>query len=118
MESLGEQPLVETLFELRPQTCVIPSFSVQCELNITFIWRTVTPQPICLFRKNENIALYCEEKSNGQQSLTLKLALPDSTTFMLKNASTKKTIAIKQLTIMKVSTKELRRRRKPAWSFL
>ncbi len=108
----------KTLLEIRPQTCVIPNFSKQCDLNVTFAWHSTTSKNICLYQQGQTTAIHCYQSPNTKHTFTLLLSLTDSTTFTLKDAMTQKIISSSALTLMKMSSNQLRRRRKPAWSFL
>ncbi|MBM7072914.1 DUF3019 domain-containing protein [Shewanella sp. 202IG2-18] len=102
-------------FSVSPKACVIPSYSSSCEIVLSFSWKTKAGNRFCLYQQNVDTPLHCATLGN-KTNLKIPFYLKSTTTFFLRNSTQQ--VAEQTIKIIKMDTKELRRRRKSAWSLL
>ena len=101
-----------TLFEIKPQICIVKKIGEPCTLETTVQWRTTQAMEVCLTQQNEVLQCW---KDSLFISEKLAIILTQTTQVQLVDQH-KDTLASEMLQVNALNPKKKRRRLRSAWS--
>lgn len=102
---------------LTPQSCIVTEPETPCLLDVTLTVSQEINEPSCLYRSDAPPALFCVDRLDGQQLLSLTLQLNRAIELQLRS-SDGRVIASQSIDYATYKPVTTRRRRGMGWNLL
>lgn len=101
-----------TLFEVKPQVCIVKKIGEQCTLQTTVKWRSTEAMEVCLTQQSEVLQCWKDSLAINEE---LAINLTQTTQVLLVDQHKDK-LASEILQVNALNPKKKRRRLRSAWS--
>lgn len=101
-----------TLFEFKPQVCIVKKIGQQCTLTTQLHWRATVPIAACLTQQSQVLHCWPQGQNVSEQ---MSIALSESTSVWLIDSDQDK-LASALLSVNAIHPKKRRRRLRSPWS--
>ncbi|WNO08749.1 DUF3019 domain-containing protein [Teredinibacter sp. KSP-S5-2] len=111
----GAESMPRIEFSIKPRICILSQGDTICKDLIEVRWVSQQARSLCLFQSGKNLPLRCwEDEFEGSHEL--ELTTKNNIDFYLKEIDAD-TLLVSQVFEVVQGDKQLRRRRRNAWSF-
>jgi len=96
-------------FTIKPGLCIVEE-GKPCKQSFIFFWRLTKAIEACIFREQETLALFCEQKKHVEVTLYMDITQSDEFILRAQDSQLKHAILVRQL------TRDIRQVRRHVWS--